>query len=185
MSFTHWQLKEGESFQTVKSEISKSDLDFITRYGLWREEVEDWEGDPQCPETYSGYKDQVMQYLHYQLHSVLQKETGLELLPTYTYFRVYRNGAVLAPHTDRPACEVSASMLIGRNTEKPWALIVGGESINQEVGDILIYRGCEVPHWREPLETEEGNYYVQLFAHYVDANGPYQSQAGDDPNNRI
>ena len=44
-------------------------------------------------------------------HSVMEKETGLSLLPSYTYFRVYRNGAILDPHKDRPACEVSASLL--------------------------------------------------------------------------
>ena len=69
--------------------------------------------------------------------------------------------------------------------EKPWPLIIEDEKILQEVGDILIYRGCEVEHWRDPLVTEERNYYVQLFAHYVDANGPYQMHANDEENGSI
>jgi len=182
MSFTHWQLKEGESFHTAKSGLSKSDLDFITRYALWREEIENWESDSQSPGMYASYKNEVMQYVHYLLHPVMEKETGLTLLPTYTYFRVYRNGAILDKHTDRPACEVSATMLIGANYSPIWPVIAEGESVVQEAGDLLVYRGCDVEHWREPFVTEEGNYHVQIFAHYVDANGPYISHAGDAEN---
>lgn len=182
MTFSQWKLLEGEQFKTTNSDISKTDLEFITKYALWREEVAEWNGDNQSPGMFAYYKDPCMEYVHYLLHSVMEKETGLSLLPSYTYFRVYRNGAILDPHKDRPACEVSASLLIGTNIEKPWPLIVEDEEILQEVGDVLIYRGCEIAHWRDPLVTEEGNYYVQLFAHYVDADGPYISHAGDAEN---
>ena len=37
-------------------------------------------------------------------------------------------------------------------------------------GDCLIYRGCEVRHWREAFA---GNYQAQAFVHYVDQDGPY------------
>ena len=33
------------------------------------------------------------------------------VLPTYTYARIYKNGSVLKKHTDRPACEISLSVL--------------------------------------------------------------------------
>ncbi len=179
MTFSKWELTEGTSFKTAKSGLSKSDLDFITRFALWLEEIENWEGDSQSPGMYASYKNQVMQYVHYLLHPVMEKETGLTLLPTYTYFRVYRNGAILDKHKDRPACEVSATMLLGANYSPTWPVITEGESVVQEAGDVLIYRGCDVEHWREPFVTEEGNYHVQIFAHYVDANGPYFMCAGD------
>ena len=185
MIFAHWKLTEGKQVKTAKSRILETDLEFITKYALWREEIAEWNGDNQSPGMFAYYKDHCMAYVHFLLHSVMEKETGLSLLPSYTYFRVYRNGAILDPHKDRPACEVSASLLIGTNMEKPWPLIIEDEKILQEVGDILIYRGCEVEHWRDPLVTEERNYYVQLFAHYVDANGPYQMHANDQENGSI
>jgi hypothetical protein len=40
-----------------------------------------------------------------------------------------------------------------------------------EPGDMSIYTGCEVEHWREPYE---GNQQIQLFLHYVDANGVHK-----------
>jgi len=183
MTFAHWELTKGERFKTAKSGIPKTDLDFVTKYTLFREQVEEWVSDPQSPEMFHSYKDPCMQFLLYLLHPVMEKETGLTLLPTYTYFRVYRNGAILEPHTDRSACEVSASMLVNANYENIWPLVAEGNSIIQEQGDILIYRGCEVEHWREPFVTEHGNFHIQLFAHYVDANGPYRMCAGDE--NRI
>jgi hypothetical protein len=36
-----------------------------------------------------------------------------------------------------------------------------------------VYRGCEVEHWREEFRAPQGSYHVQVFLHYVDANGPY------------
>jgi hypothetical protein len=40
-----------------------------------------------------------------------------------------------------------------------------------EPGDMVVYRGIEIEHWREPFDAEEGSYQVQVFLHYVDANG--------------
>jgi hypothetical protein len=36
-------------------------------------------------------------------------------------------------------------------------------------GDVLIYQGINVLHWRDPLE---GNFSKNIFIHYVDKNGP-------------
>ncbi len=180
MSFTKWELKKGESFRNVQTQINKTDLEFITKYALWREKIEEWESDPQSPGMYASYNDNVMQFLHHQILGLMENETELELLPTYCYFRVYRDGATLEPHKDRPACEVSGSLLIGKNTESSWPLIAENEKITQETGDLLIYRGCEIEHGREPFEAPHGGFQVQLFAHYVDANGPYNMLKGDE-----
>ena len=39
-----------------------------------------------------------------------------------------------------------------------------------KVGDMLIYSGCELEHWREPFQ---GNICSQVFLHYNHANGPF------------
>ena len=36
-------------------------------------------------------------------------------------------------------------------------------------GDAVFYKGCEVPHMRKPYD---GDWYVQIFLHYVNADGP-------------
>jgi hypothetical protein len=93
--------------------------------------------------------------------------------------RVYRPGAILEKHRDRPACEVSATLLVGANYEPTWPLFIEGEQITQRPGEMAVYRGCEVEHWREPMTGPDDAYHVQLFVHYVDADGPYFMCAGD------
>ena len=43
-------------------------------------------------------------------------------------------------------------------------------------GDILVYRGCELPHWREKFV---GVRQIQTFMHFVDQNGPFKDYKYD------
>ena len=76
--------------------------------------------------------------------------SGLQLFPTYSYFRVYHRGDVLGKHTDRQSCEISLSLCLGYQGEKPWPLMVEGPGGSSAValapGDALLYRGIECPH---------------------------------------
>ena len=184
MTFSRWELKKAQDYISLKPNLfSKSDLDFVTRYALFLEQTRDWEPDSQSPNVFSMYKNTIMDFLQFQLHELIEKETGLTLLPTYNYFRIYRNGAILDKHKDRHACEISATMLIGKNYSSPsWELHMEGDKISQEVGDVVIYRGCELEHCREPWVTEPNNYHVQLFVHFVDADGPFEIFKGDEFN---
>ena len=180
MPFSSWGLGKGTQYESVKSKIDAADLDFVTRYMLWRESIDPERNDDQSPGMYAVYKDPAMQFLHAQLHPRMEDVTGLKLLPTYTYTRVYRPGAILEKHKDRPACEVSATLLIGANCSPTWPLFIEGEQIVQRPGEMSVYRGCEVEHWREPMTGPDDAYHVQLFVHYVDADGPYSMCAGDE-----
>ncbi len=186
MTFSKWELQKGEDYIVKKKpdSISVEDLAFMERYFLWLEETSDWESDEQTPGMFKFYKHPIMMYVQFLLQKEIEKITGLNLLPTYNYFRIYRNGSILEAHKDRPACEVSATMLIGKNYSPTWALHVEeGETsraIVQDVGDFTIYRGCELNHWRETWETDADNYQIQLFVHFVDADGPYWVFENDD-----
>lgn len=96
---------------------------------------------------------------------------GETVLPTYTYARVYEKGAVLDPHKDREACEISLTLhLIG---DKEWPIYItkpNGESVylNLKSGDAMMYLGCDAEHWREQFEGSE---YIQVFLHYVKSRG--------------
>ena len=133
---------------------------FQTDYGSWR--------DTQIPNTYSHYSDIAMETLLLGLLPKMEKESDMKLVPTYSYARIYKKGDVLERHKDRKSCEVSATLNLGgykwpiflqpsgKNNQK-------GVKINLNVGDMLMYKGCELEHWREPFD---GEMCVQVFLHY-------------------
>ena len=75
--------------------------------------------DNQAPNTYSHYSDIVMETLLNKLHPTMEKNTGLELYPNYSYARIYKNGDVLKRHKDRMSCEISTTINLGGD---PWPI---------------------------------------------------------------
>ncbi len=137
-------------------------------------------GDPQVPNTPSDYGDAAFDGLLEYLRPQIEGHTGLELHPTYSYFRLYKRGDRLKRHRDRPACEISVSLNIGQTPSDAWPILVerdhGPYSALLSPGDALVYRGTECFHWREPYQ---GMQMVQVFLHYVDRNGPHCEQKFD------
>jgi hypothetical protein len=123
--------------------------------------------DQQIPNTYSCYGDFVMETLLVKVLPKMQQETGLNLIPTYSYARAYKKGDELKKHKDRPSCEISTTINLGGD---PWPIFIEGTKVLLEVGDMLVYSGCELEHWREPFE---GNICGQVFLHYNHVNGPF------------
>jgi len=182
------------NYKVIKQAISKELADFVYSYFLTKRQVarvffddryispfnNDWGvwNDPQVPETYSHYSDIAMETLLEKLTEPMSKETGLNLIPTYSYARIYKKGDVLKRHKDRYSCEVSMTMNLGGD---PWPIYLEpsgetdkeGVKIDLEPGDALIYRGCEVEHWREVFEGENCG---QVFLHYNDASGENAEQ---------
>ena len=134
--------------------------------------------DDQVPQTPAVYGDGEVDRLMQDLVPALEAQTGLKLFLTYSYARIYKRGDALAPHRDRSACEISISVNLGQVPDAPWALHVGDDGFAARLapGDALIYRGCELTHWREPYE---GDSVVQAFLHYVDQNGPHAGEKFD------
>ena len=71
-----------------------------------------WE-DPQVPGAYSIYGDFVMETLLMKVLPVMKQKTGMDLIPTYSYARVYQTGSELKRHKDRPSCEISTTLNLG------------------------------------------------------------------------
>ena len=123
--------------------------------------------------SFSMYGPMCLEALTEMLLPKMEKVTGKKLAPTYSYTRIYYNGASMDKHTDRPSCEYSATLTLSI-TEKPWLIwvkdLTGDERpVNLLVGDMCVYKGQTVPHWRDRYEGEE---QIQAFLHYVDVNGP-------------
>jgi hypothetical protein len=162
----------------VKSVIPNDFRDFITQYALF-DELQNFTLDlGQVPGAHAKYLDPAMESLLLYLLNPMQENTGLDLYPTYSYFRVYRNGQELTPHVDRPSCEISSTVCFNFNYDSSkykWPIFMEGNSIDLDPGDMAIYRGCDLTHWREKFTppNSEDAWHVQGFFHYVDANGPY------------
>jgi hypothetical protein len=136
--------------------------------------------DGQVEKAFSGAAPIVTEMLLDVMTPVLAKAINCELYPTYSYLRIYVKGAQLEKHQDRVSCEVSATVPLSYDSHYAWPIYI--ESRNQdkaielEPGDALIYKGIEVPHWREPFEGER---QVQVFLHYVKKHGEYSEYKFD------
>jgi hypothetical protein len=138
--------------------------------------------DSQIPNTYSHYADIVMETLLLKVKPIMEEKTKLNLIETYSYARIYKKGDILKKHKDRFSCEISTTLNLGGD---PWAIFVEpdskkgiidkqkgyipskskGTKIVLNPGDMLVYRGCELEHWRDQFK---GDYCAQVFLHYND-----------------
>ena len=162
-------------FCIVKNAISSELRDFVTQYALFDEMQSDGYRDKQVPNAYAKYGDPAMESMLLYLKTVLEENTGLTLHPTYSYYRVYRDGDVLLPHKDRESCEISATMCLNYNyddTNFDWPIFIDGNKVVLKPGDLAIYRGCDLSHWRDQFKHTDDVWHVQGFFHFVDANGP-------------
>lgn len=172
MSKTSFQ-KNG--YTNVKNAVSSELRDFITQYALF-DEMQNYNPDQvQVRGAHAQYADPAMEALLLQLHPLMEKNTGLELDPTYSFYRVYRPGDELVNHTDRESCEISCTVFFNSeyaDQNYNWPIFIDGTAIDQQPGDLAIYRGCDLQHWREPFTGSDSDWHVQGFFHYVDKNGP-------------
>ena len=179
-----------KKYQIIKNAISSELAQFCYKYFILKAKVFktmlekktvspyiDFMGtfnDPQVPNSYAHYGDIAMETLLTDMQKKMQDETNLNLVPTYSYARIYYNGNILKRHKDRPSCEISTTMNLGGD---PWPIYlepnknvgIPGENgctfestnpgikVDLNPGDMLVYSGCTLEHWRE---------CVQVFLHY-------------------
>ena len=106
---------------------------------------------------------------------LIEKNIEEELLPTYSYSRIYTKFADLKKHKDRPSCEISVTVQIG-SCGTPWSIFMDGNEVKLNNGDAVVYLGCELDHWREEFT---GDWHAQTFLHYVDQDGPFADYKND------
>jgi len=211
-----------KKYQVIKGALSKELANFIFNYMMLQRDAVDFmmknnkvnpynpfigtRVDQQVPGAYSKYADWVMETLLQYMRPIMKEKTGMDLVPTYSYTRLYEKGNILRRHKDRKSCEISTTLHLGGD---PWPIFLDpsgrdfviyddkqtvhaispsgaryvinekqtvkpgapkGVRVDLKVGDMLIYSGCELEHWREPFE---GNVCSQVFLHYNHANGPF------------
>ena len=153
----------------------------------------------QVKGSLSRYSHPYYKEAHCQIKLAIEEIIGKKLYSTYYYDRFYFYNQGLKKHIDREACEISVSVHISTNLKENWPIKIktpntyledGSKEITEfgaehhaylNPGDALLYKGCERPHWRDPLPSrhkgifskfkKEDTYYHQIFFHYVLADG--------------
>jgi hypothetical protein len=123
--------------------------------------------------------------------------TGEDLLPTYAYFRLYRQGDICRVHCDRYACEHSVSLMLASADDLPWALEVATtrdehprqradegfadhempEDVAMMPGDAVLYQGVHHHHGR--TTPNPNRWSAHVFLHWVSRGGAYAGEAFD------
>lgn len=166
----------------VPKELAK----YLTHVLLRKNAIEGSKGDVQIPNALAIIDHELfLETIHEKIWPVLEQIVGYELLPTYAYSRLYANGNILEKHKDRPACEISITVQLGRSHNYAWPIYAGNQRFDLAEGDGMVYHGCDIEHWRDQCNGPDGYYSGQAFFHFVKANGQYAEHAGDPEINKI
>lgn len=168
-----------KGYVVLTDALPKQECDSLVKYMFDLYEQDKLTKDDQCPLSDSIYGDPVFDDLLQKFAKPIGDQLGRRLKPTYTYARIYRTGEVLKRHKDRHACEISATMTLGFDARNVWKIYFDEEKeigIDLQIGEMAVYDGCNLLHWRPAFK---GNWQVQVFFHYVDADGPFAHHEKD------
>lgn len=124
------------------------------------------------------YGDPMMELLLEKLRPLVEQAVGRPLWPSLSFYYVYTHGNQLQKHKDRSSCQWVAGLCIG--ADESWPLVLNIENSPQEIvlgcGDLLIFKGHDTEHWREPFP---GKWFVSAIFGYVEQDGPFAFQKYD------
>jgi hypothetical protein len=139
-------------------------------------------GDEQTSRRYVAHNESVARFFHHQISSSVSAIVAEAIKPSYVYLGSYLSGAELKKHTDREQCEFSLTLCLDFSPEPElatsWPIRLDTAertvTVYQALGDGLVYRGTQVPHYRSVLA--EGYTSTSIFFHYVpaDFSGPLE-----------
>lgn len=179
-----------DKYKIVKNVLSSDELELTLNYLLIRRQCFDTmmqrkfisqfntdfgtRSDTQVPGVWSCYSDPLMETILLKIKPLMEKTTKLKLNENYSYCRIYEKGSELKYHLDRESCEISATMNIGGD---PWPIHFEYPETKKKLaitlkpGELIIYKGCDLYHWRNPFD---GEMCIQVFLHYTDINSKYK-----------
>lgn len=173
---------DAKGYTIVREFLDPASTQTMSRYMEYRAKQTPEEYDDPTS-RFSFYADPLAETVLYSARSDVETVCGRKLYPTYSYSRVYVRGDELKKHVDRPSCEISVTVNVAIDAADPWPIWCRYKN-NDPVecllnpGDAVIYKGCEVEHWRYPLR--HANINAQFMLHYVDVNGPYANRKWDN-----
>jgi hypothetical protein len=107
------------------------------------------------------------------IKDVVERIIGEKVFPTYTHGRLYYEGATMYKHIDRESSEIAASLCLDVDKNFEWPLMMEDKnkkvfSVYQNPGDIIIYEGNNLSHWRD---VYEGNLQINGFFFFCKESG--------------
>jgi hypothetical protein len=195
---TDAELLHQNGYVVLRNMITQENSNLLTQ-GL-RKYIEETGAQPDatCPSSKYVKSMPELDELLERITPVVSGASGKNLIPTYSYARMYVNGEMLPKHFDRPACQYSITLCLGMDSD-PWPIFMAKKSDSDSgtpytmpdgsvhymgeptaahlnVGDGVLYLGMDMVHYREPFE---GQWQAQVFLHWVDADGPHADQKYD------
>lgn len=169
----------------IKNVISQEICDLVTQYCLFDEmqNIEKNNFDDQVPNAYSKIYDPLMESILLKIQPDVESVYEKKLLPSYSYFRIYSEGDELKKHIDRESCEISATLCFNYQYEDdPWPIFIDDEKIILYPGDMAVYKGNDLYHYREKLTGKKNIWHIQGFFHYVESDGKFKDFKFDGRN---
>jgi hypothetical protein len=124
---------------------------------------------------------------HWGLTPALRVITGLDLIPSHSFFRINSRDAKLRIHTDKPRFEHALSLTLAYSDDRSWSFEVALDDqraasaefdwaarphrrFDMAVGDAVLYRGYDRAHARTTPNPNGSSAHAFLF--WVDRAGP-------------
>ena len=169
--------------QIVNNVFCDEFLRFLQKYYSDTISKNVWQLGDRQSKRYKAHDEPMSRFVHYELLPVIEKIVGKSLKPTYSYLSAYVKGADLPPHTDRPDCEYTVSLLVDKPKSSHWNIYLHKkrqdkkykgrydtkppldecESVDCDAGGLMLFQGIDRIHFRETLEFD---YYNILLLHY-------------------
>lgn len=175
-----------QNYVIIKNVISKDVCELLSDYANFKAKLKP---NAKTGDSLAGvhreYGDLLMETLLAKLKPKVEEATGLELLPTLSFYYTYQHGHQLTPHKDRSSCQIVAGLCIDADdafkiNSGCWPLVLNLNGIvtpmRLDYGDMVIFKGHEIEHWREVFQ---GKWFVSAIFAYVDKNGPFNYQKYD------
>jgi hypothetical protein len=172
---------ETEKYVLIKNAVSKEtckvmaeEFRLLKNFFTIANPSDNYNDDLVTEKTFSWYSPFCFEALSNSLIlPIVENVVKEELWSTYSYARIYYNGSQMRRHVDRSASEYSVTMCVDVDPNHKWNIgiqTVTGEEVyvDQSPGDIIVYRGNELFHWRDPYPGTE---QINAFFFYVRKNG--------------
>lgn len=181
------QIIDKKNYLVVKKVISEDWCQLISEYANLKAQIKPnvYRSGDSLKQVHREYADPLMEVLLQRFTPLVEEATGCALWPTLSFYYSYKNGQQLLPHKDRSSCQIVAGLCIGadeqyKQTQGTWPLWFKfedqSEAVSVEYGDLVIFKGHETEHWREPFT---GQWFISAIFGFVEKEGPYAFQRFD------
>jgi len=170
-----------ESFAVVRAALPGPLLDALRQYcSDFVAEGYAVDGAPEGQLRWVAHNDAVARALHPFLAPAVSAIVGEAMKPSFSYLVTYLEGAALRPHQDREQCAATAVLQVDFDPRPegttPWPLVFnspgGREEAYLAVGDLIVFRGSAVEHYRDPLTSGRSSTNLAFCFVPADFTGP-------------